>query len=256
MNKEIKTLKVTAVVFISYFVIGMTCYFVLASVFQFPDILREDGELRFNLFRLNQKIIVPTYYFWAFTGLLQITMASLIYVINKKSNVIDILALVFGILSGTFQVVGFIRWIVLIPILADAYHSGVSSELIFFIEKLANAYLGKTLGEHMGNLLLAIWTILVSIRFLSSKFNHRSLGTMGIITGSIFLLFSFESLGSIFSVLSILTVPVWGLFYIWLIFMAISFFKSKLGQQTGKLHWGFWICGLLFWLSNIIPSYL
>ncbi len=256
MNRDIKTLKVTGGVFLSYFVIAMTCYFVLASAFQFPDILRVEGEMRFNLFRLNREIIVPTYYFWAFTGLLQVIMASLIYVINKKSEAIDILALVFGILSGIFQLIGFIRWVIFIPMLVDAYDSGVSGELIFFIEKLANGYLGMTLGEHMGNLLLAIWIILVSFRFLSSRFNHKSLGIMGIITGIFFVLFSFESLGSIFSILSILTVPAWGFYYVWLIFMSISFFKSKEGQQTKKLHWGIWVGGLLFWLSNIIPAFL
>ncbi len=135
MSSKIKAYKTAGVIFLVYFLVSMICYFVLASVFEFPDILRMDGEYRFSLFQANQAIIVPTYYFWAMTGLLQVVMATIFYSIIGKKDAVDLTALILGILAGLFQLVGFIRWVVLIPILSEAFQGGeMSKDLIFFME--------------------------------------------------------------------------------------------------------------------------
>ena len=191
MSINNKSHKITGSLFLLYFAISMACYFILAAVFQFPDILRVDGTTRFNLFQANQSIIVPTYYFWALTGFLQILMSSMLYSLIERKDALSLTAMVMGILSGVFQLIGFIRWVVFIPLLSSAYQTGeISAELTFFFEKIANGYLGMSLGEHMGNLFLAFWIFLASLSLYRSTVVHKSLARMGGIIGLLFMVSS------------------------------------------------------------------
>lgn len=257
MTTQIKQYRTLGILFILYFIISMACYFILAANFNFPDVLRMSAEYRFSLFSENQAVIIPTYYFFAVTGILQVLMAVLFFASAGKKDGLDLSALVMGILSGVFQFVGFIRWVVLIPILSSAYTNGEAApEVIFFLEKAANGYLGMTLGEHAGNLFLAIWIALISIRLLSVSFAHKSFGIMGLAISVLFFLFAFEPVHAVFTPLGALTVPAFVSVYVWMTFLAISLFISKEGKNTPRLHWAVYLGGVIFWLGNMVPALL
>ncbi len=143
--------KTTAVIFLGFFLLIVIGNLLLASAFDFPDILRQSPTERFTLFQANQGTLIPAYYRMSMTSLLQVFMVAAMYHLTKKGRLVDIFAFTAGVLSGTFQMLGFFRWVVLIPMLSRAYVAQeVSSETIFFLEKFANTYLGMTVGEHMG----------------------------------------------------------------------------------------------------------
>jgi hypothetical protein len=51
---------------------------------------------------------------------------------------LNLFALTAGVLSGVFQVLGFFRWVILIPMLSNAYTTKeISSEVIFFLESVS-----------------------------------------------------------------------------------------------------------------------
>jgi len=80
-------------------------------------------------------------------------MAVAIYQLTKKNRLLDLFAVTSGVLSGIFQMLGFFRWVILIPMLSNAYNAReIDSETIFFLEKFANTYMGMTVGEHLGSL--------------------------------------------------------------------------------------------------------
>lgn len=53
--------KVSASIFMAFFLLIVIGNLMLASSFNFPDILRESPEARFTQFQNNQGIIIPTY---------------------------------------------------------------------------------------------------------------------------------------------------------------------------------------------------
>lgn len=89
-------------------------FFILGSVFDFPDILRQPAAKAFALFHQNRQLIVPTYYIFLVSALLYFPIASLLRTrfknAAKNAAWLDIMQ-VAGIATGVFQSIGFSRWI-------------------------------------------------------------------------------------------------------------------------------------------------
>ena len=78
MNRQRNDYVVTAVLLLVHVALLVIGFEVLAAVFQFPEILREPAEVRFQLFADNRGIIIPTYYLLALTGVTQIALSVLL----------------------------------------------------------------------------------------------------------------------------------------------------------------------------------
>ncbi len=235
---------------ILYAMLTLVAYSLLSVVFHFPDILREPIADRFTLFQDNARVIVPTYYAFALTGLLQITFSVLLFSLFNPTRPNALLALVFGVLSGLTQMLGYLRWVAAVPFLAG--QSAVADMSIF--EGVLNTYLGMTVGEHLGNLFLAAWlwnlrSVLVSVQTLDSR-----LSAMAGIAGVLMLAVAFEPLGGPFSVLSPLTLPVWGLVVTWMLLLAYALFRRR--DANPRLPNWAWVAALLFWLVNVVPAFI
>jgi len=230
----------------------------LASAFNFPDILRQNPNERFTLFQANQGTIIPAYYMMSITSLLQVFMATAMYHLTKRGRLVDIFALTAGVLLGIFQMLGFFRWVVLIPMLSTAYAAQeASSETIFFLEKFANTYFGMTVGEHMGTLFTGLWLIALGIVLVKNNAFDKKLAWLGLISGVTLFIQSYESVASeSLRFLEDISIALWALYVVWALVMSIMLFQKKdeTGPQT--VHWGVWLLGIGLYLADVIPSYL
>lgn len=257
--KEEKMMKktefnVTGMIILAHVLIAVTGFMILMAVFEFPDVLREAAEYRFNLFLAHKNIIIPVYYFLALTGITQIVISVLLYRMLDQQSALVMLAAVFGVLCGVFQVEGFIRWPILIPYIANT--QGVSKDVAAFVEGAFNHYAGMAIGEHLGFLMQAAWTLVLGLAILKQKLFTRSLGWAGVLIGIVTFVMSLEPLGGIFSICGELTNPVESAWYIWLIFLAISLFRTDPEKQEGP-RFGYisFIIAIIVWLSFVVPAY-
>ncbi|WP_129674685.1 DUF4386 domain-containing protein [Candidatus Chloroploca sp. Khr17] len=250
--------KVTASIFMAFFLLIVVGNLMLASSFNFPDILRESPEARFTLFQNNQGTIIPTYYIMGFTSILQIFMAVAMYHLTKKGRMLDLFALTAGVLSGVFQVLGFFRWVILIPMLSSAYAaSEVSSEVIFFLEKFANTYFGMTVGEHLGSLFTGLWLIMLGGILVQNNTFDKKLAWLGLISGVALSMQSYESVNaSALSFLGDIAIALWALYVVWALIVAIMLFQKEDETSLQPVHWGVWLLGVVLYLANVIPSLL
>lgn len=233
-----------------YAIITIAAYSILASAFDFPEILRKPIAERFALFRQNEAVILLTYYLFTFTGLLQMLFSIYLYKINSTNSSNAMVGLAFGVLAGLAQTLGFIRWVVAIP-----YLTSVAGDTdVSVLEGLLNAYFGMSVGEHLGSLFMAIWLIFISLSMRETKLFDRRLTQMAFFTGLLMIPVAFEPLGSIFSPIAILTIPVFGLAVTWMLLMAYSLFRRK--DETIVLKWPVWVIALIFWLVNVVPAFL
>ena len=256
MNKQIDY-RVTAVTLLVYVLILSVCSNALAVAFEFPDILRESAEYRLTLFMQNSGVIVPLYYFLALTGLIQIVMAVMLYQSFGEKNSLAVMTAVFGILTGIFQVLGFIRWPIVVPYLADAMHSGVPMETIAFVEGMLNRYAGMAIGEHLGFLAQAVWTMLLGVMMLRHKLFDGRLGIIGLVLGGLTLLFGMEPLGGFWAPLGELTWPVLAAWIVWLVVLAISLWRTNAKAPEGMhVGWKTAVVSTLFWAVAVVPAYL
>jgi len=85
----------------------------------------------------------------------------------KQSPFAAMLAGGFGSLAGLLQSLGLLRWTVLVPTLAANYTAPAATDLDKALAASAfdttNAYLGMGVGEHMGYLLTALFTVAVAV---------------------------------------------------------------------------------------------
>jgi len=250
------TYRATAVTIIFHVLALAIAFNILVVVFEFPAILRAPAAYRLTLFTENSNVVIPTYYVLALTGLTQVVLSVLLYASFAKKNALVLTTAVFGVLTGIFQILGFIRWPIVVPYFAEAMNSGISMETISFVEGMLNRYAGMAIGEHLGFLGQGIWTILLSITMIKQDLFEDRLGWAGLIIGLLTLPMSMEPLGGKLTIFGELTWPVMGAWLIWLILVAISLLRTKSETSPAwHLSWKAISASAIVWGILVIPSY-
>lgn len=211
-------------------------FLVLAEAFAFPDILRESPQTRLALFQANAATVFPAYYAMALTGLTQIALAlSLNAAFRKAGSLLLSAALVFGILAGVFQILGFIRWPIVIPWLAQemAAASGDSQRqaMVALMEGTLNRYAGMAVGEHLGFLAQGLWSMLAGLALIRTRLASPLLGLSGIVLGLLLIGGALEQLGGPFTVLGMFSAPASAAWLGWLLMLALSLVRTR---EDGK----------------------
>lgn len=139
----------------------------LQMSFGYPDILRHPaGEVltRFAAGGADLRV----YWYVMFVAAVALVPAAIGFAaLNWKESAFgSALAGGLGVLAGLLQALGLLRWTVLVPTLAAAYTAPGASDLDRALAasafRTANAYLGMGVGEHMGYLLTALFTVAVA----------------------------------------------------------------------------------------------
>lgn len=206
-------------------------FLILVDQFSFPEILRATSEERLNLFRQNQTIIVPAYYMMGLSGLTQIALAVMFHQsFARPGSTILVAALVAGVLAGAFQMMGFMRWPIAVPYLAEQMASAPTPEMrgvVTLMEGLLNRYAGMVVGEHLGFLGQGIWTLLISVAMLRGPLFAWPYGLIGIVLGASIAISSLEQLGGPFEAIGMLSAPASAAWLGWLLMCGISLVRTR-----------------------------
>ena len=137
------TLMVVAVVLANAAFIG------LGSVFDYPDILQEDASRILTDFRADEGTIVAYFVLLALSAALLAPIAILLG--RLASNEAGRISIRVGIAAALVQVVGLLRWPLIVPSLADDNDTDAFETV--------HTVLGTVVGETFGYLLTAAWTV-------------------------------------------------------------------------------------------------
>lgn len=207
---------------------------VLGAVFDFPDILREPADVVLTRFNENSSTIRTTYYAFIVSGVLLVPIALLLYrlLTRARSSALMDVATAFGILAGLTQVLGFVRWPIMMPYLADTYADPRSSQAtrdaVAVTYEAFNRYAGMAIGEHLGWVFTAVWVGLISVAMLRFTVIPRLVGLVGIAIGIAFLVSTIEQLQIGFEdTLGLLNFAVNTVFSVWLIALAVILLRIR-----------------------------
>jgi hypothetical protein len=163
-------------------VIFTLVFVLLGTSFEYPDILRKPVTYVLERFAAGGAGLIALWY-----GMLASALAfTLIPLLTRRlypeaSLSLD-LGVIFGVLAGLVQALGFARWVFLVPALAASNADPSSSEAtraaIHVVFNAFNQYAGVAIGEHLGYLFTALWTLSVAIPLLARS---RWLGGSGVI---------------------------------------------------------------------------
>jgi hypothetical protein len=137
-------LLVLAVVLVNAAFIG------LGSVFDYPDILQEDADEILEKFRADEGTIVALFSMLALGAALLAPIA--VIVGRLADNDLGRWSIRVGIAAAAVQVIGLLRWPLIVPGLADDNDTDTFDTI--------HTLLGTVVGETFGYALTAIWTVL------------------------------------------------------------------------------------------------
>lgn len=213
---------VTGALFILSALAFATAATALSMMFDWPDVLREPAEVVLPAFTAGGPELVWTWFATAWTyGLLAIPILLLPAALGVQGNPVWRVATQIGAASVLLSLIGFLRWVFVVPALASTYAAGdgQARSAVAAAWTAQHQFGGALLGEHLGQLLVIVWSAAVSILLLRSGILPRWLGAAGLITSGVYLLNQGDILAT-----AVPGFPVW-----------------DLAGLIGSTGWGLWI---------------
>jgi hypothetical protein len=191
---------VTAVLLIALPILFNAAFALLGAAFDYPDILRRPTSEVLARFRAGGSRLVLLWWAFAMTAVLFVPLAVLLpAVLAGASDVVLLLSTITGVLAGSVQFLGLIRWPFLVPYLsrvdAGMGSSAARHEAVDIVFQAFNRYLGVAVGEHLGYLFTGTWSVLVGVALTQSDATPGWLGLVGIVIGVVLAICSLEFVG-------------------------------------------------------------
>ncbi|MGC4039574.1 MAG: DUF4386 domain-containing protein [Flavobacterium sp.] len=174
-------------------------YTILVMQFNYPDILRKPtGEILMQ-FHQGGNPLIYTWLAFALVGLPLLKASVLIGQKYQDSYSFVKWGTILGIVGFVVQIIGLLRWVFVVPVLANDYVTGneLTKAASVTAFKVIHQFGGVLLGEHLGQLFSIAWTIMVAALFLKLKLFPRSLHYFGITASVIYLSAQAELLNTV-----------------------------------------------------------
>jgi hypothetical protein len=160
--------RVTAVLLILAAVLANVAFTALGSIFNYPDVLNEPARDVLASFRAHESAVSAWFSVLALSAALLAPIA--IGVGRLSSERTMAIAVRLGIAAAVVQVIGLLRWPILVPGFAADGDTGAF--------RTAGDVLGTAIGETLGYALTAAWTALVIVA-LGRRFAGRWFVVLG-----------------------------------------------------------------------------
>jgi hypothetical protein len=145
------TRRLAAVLMVVAVVLANVAFLGLGSVFNYPDILQESADEILTEFRDDQGTIITLFVVLAMSAALLAPIAVLLG--RLAANELGRWSIRVGIAAAVVQVVGLLRWPLIVPFIADRQDTGAFETI--------HTVFGTVIGETLGYLLTAAWTVLI-----------------------------------------------------------------------------------------------
>ena len=197
----------------------------LSGTFDWPDILREPASIVLPAFAAGGPGLVWTWFATAWTyGLLAVPVLLLPAALGLRDHPVMRVATNVGAASVLLSLIGFLRWVFVVPPLAGSYATGdaPTRAAVDAAWTAQHQFGGALLGEHLGQLLVIAWSITLSVIILRSTILPRWLGIAGLLVSIVYLLNQGDILAT-----AVPGFPVW-----------------DLAGLLGSTGWGLWVAAL------------
>ncbi len=226
MTNRVQLLRTTGTV-LTFLSISINIpYILLIQNFEYDDILREPANYILTKFHEGGSGLIFTWFIFALLALLFIPASTFLQkVLAREDTTYLSAATIMGVLSGILQSIGLMRWVFVVPVLADQYVQQTTDRAtraaIAVVFQAINQYGGVVIGEHLGQTLLAFWTLGVGIAMLGSTYFKPWIAWFGLFTVPLLILGQSELLATV-----IPSIPVWKVtpigFMLWELWLLIT----------------------------------
>ncbi len=181
-----KSNKLIGAAFITFPIAINFPFAMLASRFDYPDILRAPAGQVLERFHAGGTSLVLIWYAFAITMIPVLAAMLALPLLPGSGNRLRLgVATTFGAIATVFQILGLIRWTFVVPVLANIYTDPNSTEAMRTSAAVTFAafhqYAGVAIGEHLGQLFTAIWMGMLGFEMLRAPLFRAWLGWLGLV---------------------------------------------------------------------------
>jgi hypothetical protein len=183
--------RITGALFLVGALAFATAASILSATFDWPDILREPADVVLTRFGAGGASLIWIWFATAWTyAILAVPILLLPTVLGRREDAALGVATFAGAISVVLALIGFLRWVFVVPPLALMYRdSDAADRTAWAAAWLAqHQFGGALLGEHLGQLLGIGWSVTLSIIIIRSRVLPRWLGVTGLIVSVLYLL--------------------------------------------------------------------
>jgi hypothetical protein len=198
---------------------------VLSSTFDWPDILREPADVVLPSVVAGGTSLVWTWFATAWTyAILIVPILLLPAVLGRRGDPVLRAATYAGATSVVLALIGFLRWVFVVPPLADSYVTGdaATKMAVDAAWTAQHQFGGALLGEHLSQLLAIGWSLAICVIILRTRVLPRWLGVAGLVVSALYL----TNQGDILAT-AVPGFPVW-----------------DSAGLIGSTSWGLWVAAL------------
>ena len=227
--------KLTGLFFIVGAILVNIPYTLLIINFDYPDILRLPTAEILTRFQEGGNSLIYTWLAFAWVGLPLLLGAIMLKRILEKENSSFLeTATTIGVIGFIAQVIGLLRWVFVIPVLArlftDPATDSVTKAAIPAVFIAVHQYGGVVLGEHIGQFFSIIWMSMISAIIYKSKLFSKWVAWLGWIASAVYIFAQTELFAT-----AIPDFPVIGwaglvgslLWLLWMIVVGVYLIKNK-----------------------------
>ena len=213
---------------------------VLSSTFEWPDILREPPEVVLPAFVDGGTSLVWTWFAVAWTyAILLVPILLLPAALGRRDDPLLRAATFVGAASVLLALIGFLRWVFVVPALADSYAAGdaTTKAAVAAAWTAQHQFGGALLGEHLGQLLAIGWSITISVLVLRSGILLRWVGWAGLVASILYLFNQGDILATavpgfpVFDLAGFIGSTLWGL---WVIALGVAVLRAPIRRPTAE----------------------
>lgn len=229
---DVRVRKTAALALIAVPILFNVFFALLAARFEYPDILREPTDYVLTQFQAGGAGLIQLWYGMLAVAVLFVPLAMLMHAVMADEGSPRAwlgTATACGVVAGAVQALGFLRWVFLVPHLAERFADPNTSEpareALRVTFEAFHLYAGAGVGEHLGYLFTGSWTLILSVLMLGLAAFPRWLGWLGIVSAIGIVTGMLEIAGlEMAGTINALSYVLWSL---WMIATGISIWRRR-----------------------------
>src|SRR3954468_17457224 len=197
---------------------------VLATAFGWPGVLDEDAATALPAFAAAETAVRAGFVLMLFSSVLIVPAAYGLEQALARPGAAARALTMFGVAGALFQVLGWVRWPITVPVLSDAYAAApdeAARAAVAASYDVLNHYAGAAVGEQLGWLFQGVWAVGVGVLVLRAVGVPRWFAGIGLALAAIWavLVPLAGFLGS--PALDAVGQPAYALWYVWLLALGV-----------------------------------
>ncbi len=214
-------------------ILSLIGYAILGTQFGWPAVLDEPGTVALDRFVEAEQWVRAGFYVFLLSSLLLIPGAIAVQGGLTRDETAARAVTAFGVLGAFAQMLGWVRWPITIPGLADRWSDPSATEADLAataaVYDLINGYAGGALGEHLGWLLQGIWAVGLALIVLRAQSLPRWFSLFGLALAAVWGVLVPVATAFAAPTLEFWSLNVYTAWYLWLLALGVLLMVHRVG---------------------------